>query len=361
MTSIRFTQPPIAGARARAMTAEDEHIRAEAKVRNLNRATESYALEDVYTDTFRPYVSFDPGRGDVGIVLESEEDGTTIATLWCGFIEAQGFVAPGVPEIVANVDPQWQGKGIGGWLLAAAIDHGRTHGWPGISLFIEPDNPARRLYARHDFITQDTDGVMLRTLSPLIRAMAVYCGSSDGARPEYLEAARMLGRSLAERNITMVYGGARVGLMGACADACLEAGGEVIGVMPGSLADLELAHPGLSRLEIVDDIMQRKGRMEELADAFVALPGGMGTLEELTEVLVRQQIGPYTGPVALFNVEGYWEPLLSALRVMGEEGFIWEKYLDAIVIADDIEGLFEGYKNWANPGLKWRVGGLAKF
>ena len=147
----------------------------------------------------------------------------------------------------------------------------------------------------------------------------------------------------------MVYGGARVGLMGACADACLEAGGEVIGVMPGSLADLELAHPGLSRLEIVDDIMQRKGRMEELADAFVALPGGMGTLEELTEVLVRQQIGPYTGPVALFNVEGYWEPLLSALRVMGEEGFIWEKYLDAIVIADDIEGLFEGYKNWANP------------
>jgi len=146
--------------------------------------------------------------------------------------------------------------------------------------------------------------------------------------------------------------------MGEAASACLAAGGEVIGVMPRGLADLELVHPHLSRLELTDDILARKTRMEELADAFVALPGGMGTLEEVSEVLVRQQLGPYTGPVALYNVEDYWTPFLTALRAMEEEGFIWERYLDAIVVADSLDGLFDGFNRWANPGLKWRKGGL---
>ena len=293
----------------------------------------------------------------MGLILEDERR-LPVASMWVSFITAKGFVADSVPEMVVSVEPNWRGKGIGGWLIKQAVNYGRTHGWQGISVSVESESPARRLYARNEFVTQNDEGVMLRTLSPLITAVTVYCGSVMGERPEFAEAAAELGTELARRNITMVYGGASVGLMGEAASACLAAGGEVIGVMPRGLADLELVHPHLSRLELTDDILARKTRMEELADAFVALPGGMGTLEEVSEVLVRQQLGPYTGPVALYNVEDYWTPFLAALRAMGEEGFIWERYLDAIVVADSLEGLFDGFNSWANPGLKWRKGGL---
>ncbi len=338
------------------MSPTDIPVRVDALLRNFNRITKRYEEADLHSPALAPYLTFDENRGDIGIVLEA--DGQAIASMWVTFIKAAGFVADEVPEMVINVHTEWQGKGIGGWLVKQAVRHGRTHGWQGISLSVEPESPARRLYARNEFIAQDSSGVMLRTLSPLIKSVAVYCGSSQGQRPEYAEAARELGRFLAERDITMIYGGASVGLMGEAANACIDAGGEVIGVMPHSLKELELAHPDLSRLEIVENIIARKLRMEELADAFVALPGGMGTLEELTEVLVRQQLGPYTGPVALYNVEDYWTPLLNALRSMGEEGFIWERYLDAIVVAENTEELFKGFNKWANPGLKWRKGGL---
>ncbi|GAA1475474.1 TIGR00730 family Rossman fold protein [Corynebacterium felinum] len=350
--------PPVEGLIARAMgTDSDRCLRATALLTKLNRVTERYTEDDLSTDELSPYLSFDPTRGDIGMVLE-DHNGTAIGCMWVTFIKAQGFIDEQVPEMVINVDPAWQGKGLGGWLIKEAVSYGRTHGWQGISVSVDPESPARRLYARNEFVAQSKVDIMLRTLSPLIKAVAVYCGSVPGARVEYAEAARDLGRSLAERGITMVYGGASVGLMGECANACLEAGGEVIGVMPKGLVDLELAHPGISRLEITEDLMARKVRMEEIADAFVALPGGMGTLEELSEVLVRQQLGPYTGPVALFNVEEYWNPLLDAFRMMGEEGFLWSRYLDAIVVADTTDGLFEGFNHWANPGLKWQKGGL---
>ncbi|MDO4630948.1 MAG: TIGR00730 family Rossman fold protein [Corynebacterium sp.] len=356
--TFKFDIPEVDGLSVRIMTAEDAAVRAQAYLRILNRLTDRYVLADVTAESpFAPYLTFDPQRGDIGLILEDEQH-QPVASMWVAFIKASGFIAESVPEMVVSVDPTWRGKGLGGWLVKQAINYGRTHGWQGISVSVEPESPARRLYARNEFVTQNANDIMLRTLSPLIKAVAVYCGSVVGERPEYAEAAAALGTELANRGITMVYGGASVGLMGEAASACLAAGGEVIGVMPRDLADLELAHSGLSRLELTDNILARKTRMEELADAFVALPGGMGTLEEVSEVLVRQQLGPYTGPVALLNVEDYWSPLLQALRAMGEEGFIWERYLDAIVVADSIDGLFTGFNNWANPGLKWRKGGL---
>ena len=358
--SFILVQPDIAGVRARKMTSEDTTVRATALLRNLNRFQHRYEESDLHSLEIAPYLTFDESRGDIGIVMETDDASTeVVGCMWVSFIKAAGFVADEVPKMVTNIHTDWQGKGIGGWLVKQAVHHGRTHGWQGISLSVEPESPARRLYARNEFIAQNTSGVMLRTLSPLVTSVAVYCGSSHGARPEYAEAAAALGRALAERGITMIYGGASVGLMGEAANACIEAGGEVIGVMPQSLKDLELAHPTITRLEIVDNMLARKTRMAELADAFVALPGGMGTLEEVTEVLVSQQLGPYTGPVALYNVEQYWEPLLTALRTMGEEGFIWERYLDAIVVAENLDELFNGFNNWANPGLKWRKGGLS--
>ncbi|MCS4535525.1 TIGR00730 family Rossman fold protein [Corynebacterium sp. HS2168-gen11] len=353
--SFHVLQPPVEGLRARSMVVEDRHIRGEAVLRNMNRLAPRFTAEDLESEQLREYLSFDAQRGDIGIVLETT-DGAVVGAMWVSFIHAWAFIDEDVPEIVISVDPQWQGKGLGGWLIKQAVQYGRTHGWQGMSVHVEPESPARRLYARNEFVAKNASGVMLRTLSPLISAVAVYCGSVTGARPEYAEAARDLGRELARRGISMVYGGGSVGLMGECATACLEAGGEVIGVMPQSLVDLEFAHPGITRLEITKDITERKVRMEELADAFVALPGGIGTLEELSEVLVRQQLGPYTGPVALFNVEGYWNALVDALRLMGEEGFIWERYLDAIILAEDIPELFSGFQSWANPGLKWKKG-----
>lgn len=356
--TFKFDTPEVDGLSVRIMTAEDTAVRAQAYLRILNRLTDRYVLADVTDESpFAPYLTFEPQRGDIGLILEDEQH-QPVASMWVVFIKASGFITESVPEMVTSVDPAWRGKGLGGWLVKQAINYGRTHGWQGISVSVEPESPARRLYARNEFVSQNTNDIMLRTLSPLIKAVAVYCGSVVGERPEYAEAAAALGTELAQRGITMVYGGASVGLMGEAASACLAAGGEVIGVMPRDLADLELAHSGLSSLELTDNILARKTRMEELADAFVALPGGMGTLEEVSEVLVRQQLGPYTGPVALLNVEDYWSPLLQALRAMGEEGFIWERYLDAIVVADSIDGLFTGFNNWANPGLKWRKGGL---
>ena len=139
-----------------------------------------------------------------------------------------------------------------------------------------------------------------------MKSVAIYCGSSLGNSPQYVEVAQQMGRELASRNLRMVYGGGNVGLMGAAADAALEAGGEVIGVIPRQLIDREMAHSGLGELEVVETMAQRKTRMEELADAFICLPGGVGTLEELVEVLTMQQLGHVQGPVGLVNVDGFW-------------------------------------------------------
>jgi uncharacterized protein (TIGR00730 family) len=149
-----------------------------------------------------------------------------------------------------------------------------------------------------------------------MKSIAVYCGSSSGNQPLYTQQAQAMGEELAQRGLTLVYGGGRVGLMGAVADAALGAGGRVIGVIPKFLADKELAHTGCTELHVVDTMHQRKLLMADLADGFVAMPGGFGTLEELFEVLTWGQLGLHGKPVGLLNVAGFYDPLLALLDHM---------------------------------------------
>jgi uncharacterized protein (TIGR00730 family) len=154
------------------------------------------------------------------------------------------------------------------------------------------------------------------------RRVCVFCGSNIGLRPEYLGEAVALGRLLGKAGLGLVYGGARVGLMGALADAALANGGEVIGVIPRSLAAVEVAHAGLSRLYVVETMHERKALMAQEADAFVALPGGFGTLDEFFEILTWAQLGIHTKPCLMVNTGGYYDHLLSFLEVAIEEGFL---------------------------------------
>src|SRR4030065_302141 len=148
-----------------------------------------------------------------------------------------------------------------------------------------------------------------------------YCGSSDKMRPAYLEAARQMGTAIARRGLTVVYGAGCTGMMGAVADGALEAGGEVIGVIPELFATPQLMHTGLTRLEIVDSMHTRKARLAELADAFIALPGGFGTFEELFEMLTWAQIGLHRKPVGLLNTLDYFVPLLNMVEHARQRGF----------------------------------------
>src|SRR6476659_7546142 len=152
--------------------------------------------------------------------------------------------------------------------------------------------------------------------------ICVFCGASPGNEARYVDAARAVGEGLAERGIGVVYGGGRVGLMGTLADAALAAGGEVIGVIPQGLVDRELAHPGLTRLDVVGTLHERKARMGERADAFIALPGGLGTLEELSEVVSWAQLDLHRKPIGLLDVRDYWDLLLAWLDMAVAEGFV---------------------------------------
>ena len=191
-----------------------------------------------------------------------------------------------------------------------------------------------------------------------LHRLAVYTGSAFGNDPAYAAAAATLGRHLAEAGIGIVYGGAKVGLMGAVADAALAAGGEVIGVIPTRLVDKEVAHPGLTELVVVDTMHERKAAMADRADAFVALPGGAGTLEEIFEVWTWQQIGYHAKPVAFLDVAGYWQPLLAALNGMAGAGFMRQPYLDALVVEADPLTLVESLTSWTPPEQGWmRPGG----
>jgi uncharacterized protein (TIGR00730 family) len=172
-----------------------------------------------------------------------------------------------------------------------------------------------------------------------VRRVCVFCGASSGRVPAYADAARAFGAALAARGLGLVYGGGRVGLMGAVADGALAAGGEVIGVIPQELVDRELAHSGVTELRVVASLHERKALMAELSDAFVALPGGFGTLDELMEQLTWSQLGLHEKPVALFDVEGYWRPLIALARHATEEGFVRESDLAAIAVGDDAEGV----------------------
>jgi uncharacterized protein (TIGR00730 family) len=155
----------------------------------------------------------------------------------------------------------------------------------------------------------------------IIRRLCVFCGSSSRGAPAYRLAAVRLGQLLAERRIGLVYGGGRVGLMGALADAALERGGEVTGVIPGHLHDREIGHTGVTHLHVVGDMHERKRRMAELADAFAVLPGGFGTLEEALEAITWKQLGLHDKPIFLVDVDGYWEPLAALFEHVVAEGF----------------------------------------
>ena len=165
--------------------------------------------------------------------------------------------------------------------------------------------------------------------------VAVFLGSSAGSRPEYADAAAAFGASLARAGLGIVYGGASVGLMGTMADAALAAGGEVIGVIPGSLFAAEIPHPGLTRMEVVSTMHERKALMAGLADGFAALPGGLGTLDELFEILTWRQIGLHAKPVALVDVGGFWDPLTRLLDELAEARFISEATRSSVVRVRD--------------------------
>jgi uncharacterized protein (TIGR00730 family) len=169
----------------------------------------------------------------------------------------------------------------------------------------------------------------------LLRAVCVFCGSRPGRHPAYADGARALGHALAERGLALVYGGARVGLMGAVADAVLERGGRVTGVIPGFMRERELAHEGLTALHVTRTMHERKAMMAELADAFVALPGGIGTMEELFEAWTWAQIGVHTKPCALLNVAGYYDQLGAWLDHAFAEGFVRGSHHDQLLVDDD--------------------------
>lgn len=162
--------------------------------------------------------------------------------------------------------------------------------------------------------------------------VCVFCGSGKGSNAVYSQAARDLGSLLAKSSIRLVYGGGNIGLMGCVADAVMESGGKVTGVIPAFLMQKEVGHRGITDLEVVDSMHQRKQRMADLADAFVALPGGWGTLEELSEILTWKQLGLITQPVVILNTNNFFDPLLEQMRLMVKEGFLQAGYFNSLKV-----------------------------
>jgi uncharacterized protein (TIGR00730 family) len=186
--------------------------------------------------------------------------------------------------------------------------------------------------------------------------VCVFCGASSGRGTAYLDAARAFGSEVARRGLGLVYGGGRVGLMGELANAALAGGGEVVGVIPQELVERELAHAGLSELHVVASLHERKALMAELASAFVALPGGFGTLDELLEQLTWSQLGLHAKPIGLLDVGEYWRPLIALARHAVEEGFVREPDLRAIAVGDEAGALLDRLavlEHEPRPRPKW--------
>jgi uncharacterized protein (TIGR00730 family) len=172
-----------------------------------------------------------------------------------------------------------------------------------------------------------------------VKRLAVYCGSATPTDPRFTENARDVGRLLAERGIGVVYGGGRLGLMGAVADSALAAGGEVIGVIPRALVDLEVAHRGCTELHVVETMHERKKAFTYLSDGFVTLPGGTGTMDELWEALSWAQIGYHAKPVGLLNVAGFYDGLLTFVATMADAGFLRPQHRDILIASDNLDDL----------------------
>ena len=187
-----------------------------------------------------------------------------------------------------------------------------------------------------------------------MRRICVYAGSNPGSDPAYAEAARALASLMAERGIGLVYGGGKVGLMGVLADTVLAAGGEAIGVMPQALIDREIGHPGLTELKVVQSMHERKALMAELADAFVAVPGGIGTLEELIEVYTWSQLGIHDKACGVLNVRGYYDGLAAFLDHAVQEGFLRPQHRAVLTVAEDPEQLLDALAAFTPPRVgKW--------
>ncbi|MGS4884845.1 LOG family protein [Roseibium sp. MB-4] len=187
-----------------------------------------------------------------------------------------------------------------------------------------------------------------------MKSICVFCGSSYGALEDYNDAAKATGRAIAEKGMRLVYGGARVGLMGSVADAALEAGGEVIGVLPHSLKEKEIEHQGLTELHLVKSMHERKAMMADLSDGFIALPGGVGTLEEIFEVWTWGQLGYHQKPCGFLNINGYYDHLIAFLDHQTQEGFTKKEMRNMAQIAgapEDLIALFERYSPPSTP--KW--------
>lgn len=186
-----------------------------------------------------------------------------------------------------------------------------------------------------------------------MNSICVFCGSSLGNDPIYQQMAEATGRAIAAQGQSLIYGGGRSGLMGVVANSALQAGGRVIGVIPHALVDRELAHTGLSELHIVNNMHERKTKMAELSDAFVALPGGAGTLEEIFEQWTWSQLGIHQKPCAFLNVEGFYDDLLKMLQGSIERGFSQERFVDKLIVAEQIEDILAAFLAYQPATPKW--------
>jgi uncharacterized protein (TIGR00730 family) len=188
-----------------------------------------------------------------------------------------------------------------------------------------------------------------------MKSICVYCGSNPGRDPGFTSTARQIGRLLAERDIRLIYGGGQVGLMGEVADAALSAGGEVVGVIPEFLALKEIAHSGLTELHVVESMHARKALMVELAEGFIALPGGIGTMEELFEIWTWSQLGQHKHPVGLLNVNGYYDDLVAFLDRMAAQGFVDETHRNGLKVDADIGHLLDAFSAYEAPHADVRL------
>ncbi len=188
----------------------------------------------------------------------------------------------------------------------------------------------------------------------MIHALCVFCGANHGRRPAYREAAHHLGQLLAQRGITLVYGGGNVGLMGTLADACLAGGGRVMGVIPSALAEKEIAHTGLTEMHVVGSMHERKALMADLADAFLTLPGGFGTWDEFCEALTWTQLGLQKKACSFLNVEGYYDALLQLVERAAEDGFIRAEHRELLLVDSDAARLLDRLQDFVVPYVpKW--------
>jgi len=182
-----------------------------------------------------------------------------------------------------------------------------------------------------------------------MKSICVFCGSSDDVHADYIVGARFMGQTLAERGIRLIFGGGKTGLMGVVADAVLEAGGEVVGVIIPSMNTLALAHTGLTQLDVVQGMHARKARMHELADGYIAMPGGFGTFDELFETVTWAQTGAHEKPVGLFNVRNYYAPLIAAIDHAVAEGFIFQEHRDVLFCESAPNVLLEKMAQYQHP------------